>query len=127
MNVVTSFILQVVEACIRSTAAAGLTYLGGGAFNLYTTNWHDLGGFMAGAFIITLLSCLATQPIGDKTTPSMFSHAYTFVPVPDVTKTVTVNSPQTTTIVTPPGTQPSATPQQLPLTMPTPNIDETKL
>lgn len=107
MNVVTSFLLQCLERCVVAAVAAGLTITGTGDIQATAINWPHLGDVMAGTFIVTLLACIVTQPFGDKTTPSIFAHQYTFVPVPNTPKTVTVETAPATVIATAPGTVPA--------------------
>lgn len=70
LDEVSNFVLQSLYESFRNAAAVAVVAFGSDQVSLFTIDWHTVLGLAGGAFIVTLLTCLAAQPFGDKTSPS---------------------------------------------------------
>jgi hypothetical protein len=71
MNVVSRFTLETVERAIDTGAAVALVAIGGASSNVIGWNWATIGGAFAAGAVVSVLTSLASQPIGDPLSPSM--------------------------------------------------------
>lgn len=72
-NLVTLFVLDVLERGLKTAAQAALLSIGAQTItlNAFHTDWLTVAGFSLGGFILSLITSLASQPIGNKYTASI--------------------------------------------------------
>lgn len=70
-NVVTRFTLETLERAIDTGAAVALVAIGGASTNVIGWNWATIGGAFAAGAVVSVLTSLASQPVGDPLSPSV--------------------------------------------------------
>lgn len=58
------------ERAVKTAAQAVLLAIGGGAVNALTLDWATLGGSFLGGALLSLLTSIASNALGDKGTAS---------------------------------------------------------
>lgn len=81
-NPVTQFVLDTLERASKTAAQVALLALGSEKLNVLHAQWETVGGLAAGGFVLSVLSSIASQPLGNKSTASV---------LPDLTSTPTVS------------------------------------
>lgn len=105
MNVVTRFTLETLERAIDTGAATALVAIGAASTNVVGWNWVTIGGAFAAGSIVSLLTSLASQPIGDPLSPSVLKPQGTVAAVP-LPNAVPVPVPSEPVVITAPPVSP---------------------
>lgn len=59
------------ERAIKSAAQTGIVFIGAEQLNVVAFDWATLGGFVLGGAVLSLLTSVASAPVGDDNSPSM--------------------------------------------------------
>lgn len=60
-----------VERAIKSAAQTGIIFIGAEQLNVVAFDWATMGGFVLGGAVLSLLTSIASAPVGDDNSPSM--------------------------------------------------------
>jgi hypothetical protein len=102
MNVVSRFTLETVERAIDTGAAVALVAIGGASSNVIGWNWATIGGAFAAGAVVSVLTSLASQPIGDPLSPSMLKPQGTVPATAPVDNTPAIVPAEPVTATAPP-------------------------
>lgn len=59
------------ERAIKSAAQTGIIFIGAEQLNVVAFDWATMGGFVLGGAVLSLLTSIASAPVGDDNSPSM--------------------------------------------------------
>lgn len=66
------FWTQTVERAVKSAAQAAIIAVGATqAFDLFTLDWANFGGIVAGGAFLSILTSLSSEPFGPDDSPSV--------------------------------------------------------
>lgn len=71
MNQVTQFVLNTLERAAKTAAQVALLAFGTEKLNILHVDWTTVGGLAGGGFVLSILTSIASQPFGDKSSPSV--------------------------------------------------------
>lgn len=60
-----------VERAIKSAAQTGIIFIGAEQLNVVAFDWATFGGFVLGGAVLSVLTSIASAPVGDDNSPSM--------------------------------------------------------
>lgn len=67
-----TFALDLIERAIKSAAQAIILAIGAAeGFDLFAADWFNVAGIAAGAFVLSALTSIASEPFGRKGTASV--------------------------------------------------------
>lgn len=84
MNAVQRFVSDLLERAVKSAAQVALVSFGASKLNVLSADWKLVGGLAAGGFVLSVLTSLASLPIGDKTSASLLKPAASPEPASEV-------------------------------------------
>lgn len=61
------FIKETIERAVKTAAQTAVTLLGAGAIDVLTIDWQQVASVSAGAALLSVLTSLASKPIGPAT------------------------------------------------------------
>lgn len=67
------FLLRATERAVKTAAQFGLVAVGGNAFDAWTLDVRQVSGIMLSGILISFLTSLASEPFGEKGSPSLVS------------------------------------------------------
>lgn len=59
------------ERAIKSAAQTGIIFIGAEQLNVVAFDWLTLGGFVLGGAFLSVLTSVASAPVGDDNSPSV--------------------------------------------------------
>ena len=66
------FLLEATERAVKTAAQSALLLLGADQLNALSVDWGNVAGFALGGFVLSLLTSLASKPLGsDDGSPSI--------------------------------------------------------
>jgi hypothetical protein len=66
------FLLEATERAVKTAAQSALLLLGADQLNALSVDWSNVAGFALGGFVLSLLTSLASKPLGsDDGSPSI--------------------------------------------------------
>lgn len=66
------FLKDLLERAIKTAAQTLVLAIGAAqGFDLFTADWRTLGAAAAGGFVLSVLSSVASIPLGDRSSPSV--------------------------------------------------------
>lgn len=67
----TRFITETLERAGKTAAQSALLVIGADQINILAADWGNVASFAAGGFVLSVLTSIASRPIGEPTTPSV--------------------------------------------------------
>lgn len=67
----TYFWREAFERATKTAAQAAVLVIGADQVNAFSVDWGDVAGFAAGGFVLSVLTSIASKPIGDPGTASL--------------------------------------------------------
>jgi hypothetical protein len=68
----TRFVRETVERAVKSAAQAAILVVGADRLDAFSTDWAHVAGFAIGGFVLSVLTSLASKPLGpDDGSPSV--------------------------------------------------------
>jgi hypothetical protein len=66
------FVRETIERAVKSGAQAAILVIGADRLDAFSTDWVTVAGFAAGGFVLSVLTSLASKPLGpDDGSPSV--------------------------------------------------------
>jgi hypothetical protein len=68
----TRFVRETLERALKSAAQAAILVIGADRLDAFSTDWTTVAGFAVGGFVLSVLTSLASKPLGpDDGSPSV--------------------------------------------------------
>jgi hypothetical protein len=66
------FVRETIERAVKSGAQAAVLVIGADRLDAFSTDWGTVAGFAVGGFVLSVLTSLASKPLGpDDGSPSV--------------------------------------------------------
>lgn len=65
------FMRETIERAIKTAAQTALALLGAGAVNVLDVDWQNIAAVSAGAALVSVLTSVASLPVGPPDSPSV--------------------------------------------------------
>lgn len=65
------FVRETVERAVKTAAQSAILAIGADQINALSMDWLNVAAFAAGGFVLSVLTSLASKPIGDDGSPSV--------------------------------------------------------